>query len=147
MSLEPAPMRVSDADRERATDLLREHWTAGRLDGDELDARCAEALAARTDADLSYALRELPPPAPPPRPDTSAATTALILGLVGLVVFLFSMGFLAVLTLPISAVAWGMGRSARRQGLGPGATAGMVMGMAGTALSLLALAGCAVVLL
>jgi hypothetical protein len=140
-------LRVSDADRERATELLRDHWTAGRLDGDELDERCAEALAARTDTELALALRELPPPAPPPRPDTSAATIALILGLGGLTLFVFSVGFLAILTLPISATAWAIGRSAHRKGLGPSAKAGMVMGIAGTALSLAALAVALAVLL
>jgi hypothetical protein len=147
MSLQPAPIRVSDADRERATDLLREHWSAGRLDGDELDERCAAALAARTDVELSHALRELPASPPPPRPDTSAATTSLILGLTGLGLFFFSAGFLSVLTLAISGTAWWMGHGARRRGLGLAAKQGKVMGMAGTALSLLWLAGCAVVLL
>ena len=145
MSFQPAPIRVSDAERERATELLREHWIAGRLDEQELDARCAEAYAARTDADLAYAMRELPAPPPAPRPDTSAATTSLILGCVGLALFFFSVGFLSFLTLPLSATAWGMGRSARRQGLGPPATAGMWLGIAGTALGVLALGGCAAV--
>jgi hypothetical protein len=140
-------LRVSDADRDRATELLRDHWAAGRLDSDELDERCAEALAARTDTELALALRELPPPPAPPRPDTSAATTAVILGLAGLTLLVFSVGFLAVLALPISATAWAMGRSAYRRGLGPSAKAGMVMGMAGTVLSLLALAVALAVLL
>ena len=143
MDFQPAPVRVSDADRERATGLLREHWVAGRLDDEELDARCAEAYSARTDLELAHAMRELPAAPPPPRPDTSAATTALILGCVGVALFFFSVGVLSFLTLPLSATAWGMGRSARRQGLGPPAAAGMWLGVVGTVLGVLALGGCA----
>lgn len=66
-------MRVSDAERDRVLDALREHVAAGRLSMDEFDTRIAEALAARTDGELRHALRELPepiPPAPPPAKDS-----------------------------------------------------------------------------
>lgn len=148
MNYEPTPIRVSDADREHAAVLLREHWMAGRLDSQEFDDRCAEVYGARTDVELGRAMRELPMHSPPPQPmpDSSAATTALILGIIGLVLFAVSFGFLSMLTLPVSATAWGIGRSARRKGLPGPATAGVALGMIGTALSLLALGGCAVFL-
>jgi hypothetical protein len=143
MTYEPTPIRVSDADRERAAVLLREHWMAGRLDSVEFDERCAEVYGARTDFELGRAMRELPMVMPAPAPDSSAATTALILGIVGLVLFAVSFGFLSTLTLPVSATAWGIGRSARRRGVPGPAKTGMVLGMIGTALSLVALGGCA----
>ncbi len=135
MNLEP--VRIADADRDRAIELLQGHHAAGRLDSGELDDRCAEVLAARTDHDLGRAMRELPPPAPPARQDTSAATTSLILGLTGLTLWLFSVGALSIITLPISATAWAIGRGAQRRGL---STTGMWTGIAGTALSALGLA-------
>jgi len=139
--------RVSDADRDRAVLFLREHCSAGRLDSDEFDERVAEALSARTDDDLRHAVRELPALPAPPRPDTSAATTSLILGLVGAGLFVCSIGFFSLLTLPISGTAWVMGRKAHRRGLGPQARAGMILGIVVTVLSVLWLGGCSTVLL
>jgi hypothetical protein len=53
-------MRISDEDRDRAVDELRRHCVAGRLDMEEYGERVADALAARTLADLGHALRDLP---------------------------------------------------------------------------------------
>jgi hypothetical protein len=61
-----AAFRASDADRERAVDLLRGHAGAGRLTVEELDERCSRALAARTFGDLDALTVDLPPIAPPP---------------------------------------------------------------------------------
>jgi class 3 adenylate cyclase len=58
-------LRVSDADRDRVVNALREHVAAGRLSMDEFNTRIAEALAARTDGELRHALRELPDLAAP----------------------------------------------------------------------------------
>ncbi len=150
-------MRVSDADREQAAERLREHWLAGRLDSAELDERSTELWSARTDHELAYALRELPVPAPMQVPapvegsgSGSSTIASPILGAVGLALLLVSFGFLSMLVLPLSATAWGLGRSARRRPGGRGrdqATAGMVLGIVGTAVSMLFLTGCAVVLL
>lgn len=63
-------LRVSDAEREAAVTLLREHGAAGRLDVAELEQRVAGAYAAKTRADLGALLRDLPDaqlPAPRPR--------------------------------------------------------------------------------
>jgi DUF1707 SHOCT-like domain len=71
------PTRVSDADRERVAELLRDHAAAGRLDTQELEQRLERAYAARYGGDLQAVLAELPPtPAPrvrAPRPHVTAA--------------------------------------------------------------------------
>jgi len=69
----PAAMRVSDAEREDAAAELREHYAAGRLTAEELDERLDQAFAARTDADLTALMHDLPslrpgPQAVPPPP-------------------------------------------------------------------------------
>jgi hypothetical protein len=56
--------RVSDADRDRATALLCDHFAAGRLTAGELDERLAAALDARTAGDLRRVLADLPQTAP-----------------------------------------------------------------------------------
>ena len=71
-------IRTSDADRERVTARLRDHYAEGRLTRDELDERIAAALNARTFGDLRGVLADLPEPRPvapqrvplmtPPRP-------------------------------------------------------------------------------
>jgi Domain of unknown function (DUF1707) len=56
--------RVSDADRDRATVLLRDHFAAGRLSLGELRERLAAALDAKTAGDLRQVLADLPGTAP-----------------------------------------------------------------------------------
>ena len=56
--------RVSDADRDRAAALLRDHFAAGRLTRAELDDRLTVALRAATSGDLRRALTSLPEPTP-----------------------------------------------------------------------------------
>ncbi len=53
-------MRVSDADREQAADVLREAAGQGRISMDELDERLELAYAAKTYADLAAVTRDLP---------------------------------------------------------------------------------------
>jgi hypothetical protein len=59
-------IRTSDADRERVTARLREHFAEGRLTSEELDERVAAALSARTFGDLRRVMADLPEPAPAP---------------------------------------------------------------------------------
>ncbi len=143
---------VSDSEREQVASLLRQHWLAGRLSLEELDARLGAALSARNDGELFATLQGLPvswgPPArplPPPQSD-GAAVTSLVLGVMGLTLLFISFGLLSIVTLPLSATAWGLGRSARQRGQGR-AQAGEVLGIIGTILSALLLAGCAAVVL
>ena len=61
-------IRVSDADRDRVTTRLREHFGEGRLTHDELDERISAALNAKTAGDLRRVMADLPEPVPvPPR--------------------------------------------------------------------------------
>lgn len=53
-------MRVSDADRDRVTGRLREHFAEGRLSQDELDERVTAALHAKTFGELRPLTADLP---------------------------------------------------------------------------------------
>jgi len=55
-------IRVSDADRERVAERLREHFAQGRLSSEELDERIAAALGAKTFGDLRRIMTDLPEP-------------------------------------------------------------------------------------
>lgn len=55
-------IRVSDADRERVAERLREHFAQGRLSSDELDERITAALGAKTFGDLRRIMTDLPEP-------------------------------------------------------------------------------------
>jgi Flp pilus assembly protein TadB len=60
-------IRASDADRDRVTARLQEHFAAGRITRDELDERVAAVLRAKTFGELRPALADLPEPVPAPR--------------------------------------------------------------------------------
>ena len=53
-------VRVSDAEREHAAELLQTHHAEGRLTLDELTERVEEVYRARSASELEHALRELP---------------------------------------------------------------------------------------
>jgi hypothetical protein len=57
-------LRVGHRERERAVGLLGEHFSAGRLDVHEYDARCAKAAAAEFGTDLAPLFNDLPAPRP-----------------------------------------------------------------------------------
>ncbi|WP_428843674.1 DUF1707 and DUF4190 domain-containing protein [Streptomyces hirsutus] len=54
------PMLASHADRERTVDVLRAGYAEGRLDQQELERRVARAYQARTVADLTLLVADLP---------------------------------------------------------------------------------------
>lgn len=62
-------LRIGDAERERAVEMLQAAYAEGRIDHTELDLRVGGALAAVDRADLAHALRGLP------LPDTGASST------------------------------------------------------------------------
>lgn len=68
MSAEPPALRASDAERERAVELLRAHAGDGRLTLEELAQRIDTAYACRTRDELERVTADLPavPPAQPP---------------------------------------------------------------------------------
>ena len=59
-------IRASDADRDRVTARLQEHFAAGRLTREELDERVAAVLHAKTFGELRPPLADLPEPVPAP---------------------------------------------------------------------------------
>lgn len=59
----PAP-RIGDAERDQATEYLREHLAQGRLDQVEFDERMTAALSARTQPDIDRLFTDLPAPRP-----------------------------------------------------------------------------------
>lgn len=64
-------LRVGDAERNEAADLLAKHHTDGRLDEAEYNERLAKAQAAKTRSDFAGLFTDLPdlPGADTPRPD------------------------------------------------------------------------------
>lgn len=57
-------IRVSDADRERVTTRLRDHYAEGRLSAEEMEERITAALSAKTAGDLRRVMADLPEPEP-----------------------------------------------------------------------------------
>jgi hypothetical protein len=60
---EPLELRISDAERERVAERLRDAAGEGRLTVEELDERVELAYAARTGGDLAPLTADLPEPA------------------------------------------------------------------------------------
>ena len=56
--------RIGDAEREKAVSALGEHYAAGRIDRQELDARLDAAYRATTVSELVALFADLPDPAP-----------------------------------------------------------------------------------
>ena len=73
---DPSLLRVSDADRHKVADILRDAAGEGRLDIDELDERLEATYAAKTYADLVPITADLPATAPgaAPQPRPAAST-------------------------------------------------------------------------
>ena len=59
---DPSRMRVSDADRHRVADILRDAAAEGRIDIEELDERLESTYAAKTYGDLVPITSDLPVP-------------------------------------------------------------------------------------
>src|SRR5262249_18137538 len=59
-SHEPAEMRASDQERDKAATQLGEHAAVGRLTLDELEERVSRALVAKTRGELEALTRDLP---------------------------------------------------------------------------------------
>ena len=88
---------IGDAERASATAELREHYEAGRLTLPEFEGRVDTVHAARTQADLREALRQLPSkglPSLSPRDKRwrSLAVQYVVVNLVAILVWAFSDG-------------------------------------------------------
>lgn len=70
---DPGQLRISDADRHKVAELLREAAGEGRLDLDELDERLEAAYAAKTYSDLVPITADLPAHPPQAQPPVPAA--------------------------------------------------------------------------
>ncbi|RCK68069.1 DUF1707 domain-containing protein [Desertihabitans brevis] len=113
----PAPprivpvLRVGDAERTRTCEVLSSHYSAGRLEPDELEDRLAAAMAARTQADLARLLADLPrldaptPQPPAGRPAQPASGVTVVAGMV-LAASLFVCLMMIFVAMAI-APAWG----------------------------------------
>lgn len=64
MTTESPRQRLSDAERDDAVSMLREHFEAGRLEASEFSDRMGTALAARFATDLAPLFADLPDPRP-----------------------------------------------------------------------------------
>ena len=143
--LDVSMLLVSDQDREHTVGLLRGHWLTGRLTADEFEQRVGEAWAARCSDDLWRALRWLPVERPPVQKRGSGAA-ALILSGLGFCIMFFTLGLGFALALPLFVAGWLAGREARRfppGGASGAAVAGELLGVIGTGVCLLYVAGCA----
>jgi hypothetical protein len=139
---------VSDQDREHTVGLLRGHWLTGRLTAEEFEQRVGEAWAARCSDDLWRALRWLPVQGAPVLKRGSGAA-ALILSGIGFCIMFFTLGLGFPLALPLFVAGWLAGREARRtvpNGASGAAVAGELLGVIGTVVCLLYVAGCAALL-
>ena len=74
---DPSLMRISDADRQRVADVLRDAAGEGRIDLDELDERLELTWGARTYADLVPITADLalPPHGPTQQPHAQPVST------------------------------------------------------------------------
>jgi len=79
------PIRIGDAERDRAIASLGDHFAAGRLTAEEFDQRTDQALQARFNSDLDPLFVDLPrtvEPAVEPnsnrRPDLHLAWSAML---------------------------------------------------------------------
>ena len=115
-------IRASDADRDRVTARLQEHFAAGRLSRDELDERVAAVLRAKTFGELRPVLADLPEPVPTPRAAPAAVAgrsgrpwparrhrprlAPLVLLLLVTAVLVSSGGWLALALLKVVLICW-----------------------------------------
>lgn len=132
-------IRAADADRDRVVEFLKVAYTEGRLSKDEYDGRVANALSARTYADLDRVTADLPVPAAAPVPP-AAKTNGLAIASFACGLAQFGFGPLAT----IPAIVFGhMARhQIRRTGeRGAGlALAGLMLGWAAVVLGIILLA-------
>jgi hypothetical protein len=77
--IKAGPVRIGDAERDRAIAALGDHFAAGRLSREELDERVEAAMQARFDHDLNPLFADLPEPEPEPEQFVGASRRAAVL--------------------------------------------------------------------
>jgi Domain of unknown function (DUF4190)/Domain of unknown function (DUF1707) len=146
-------MLAAAADRERTIDVLKAAYGEGRLTKEEFDARSARVLAARTYADLSAIVADLPigpsgpvvpyhvgyyPPVVPASPTNGLAIASMICGIAEIP----TLGMAAIPAVILGHLARGQIKQTGERGDGM-AVAGLVLGylaIAGWLLIFLAIA-------
>lgn len=136
-------MLCAATDRERTIDVLKAAFGEGRLSKEEFDSRCGRVLAARTYADLSAIVADLPagpagpvmpyptgfyPPMMPAQPTSGLAIGAMICGIAEI----FTLGFAAIPAVILGHLARAQIRQTGERGDGM-AIAGLVLGYLGIA--------------
>ncbi len=119
-----AAMRASDVDRDRAAEVLKSGFAAGRLTKDEYDDHLHWVYTARTYGDLVHVTRQLPgggmalfrAPAPVVTGTSSLAVAALVCGAAEFVTF----GLTAIPAVILGHMARGQIRRTGEHGSGPG---------------------------
>lgn len=138
-----ASMRASDVDRDRAAEVLKTGFAAGRLTKDEYDEHLHWVYTARTHGDLAQVTSQLPgggmalfmPSAPVVRGTNSLAVAALVCG----VAEFFTLGLTAIPAVILGHMARGRIRRSGEQGSGL-ALAGLILGYAAIIVFVLAIA-------
>ncbi|MGD0558977.1 MAG: DUF1707 domain-containing protein [Streptosporangiaceae bacterium] len=95
-------LRIGDEERDAAASQLREHFTAGRLTFDEFLERLDSALTAKTQAQISRLMADLPrlhTPAPRPKPAREGQNTMARYGAVVMLAVLVLLWMFAVMLL------------------------------------------------
>lgn len=142
----PGRMRASDADRERAAEVLQAGFAEGRLDKDEYDSLLGQVYTAKTHADLATLTSQLPgggaglfaPPAHYPAAGGQTNSLAVASLVCGIAQFLVPVLPASILAIVFGHVARGQIRRTGEKGDGL-ARAGLVLGWAEVVLAVLAL--------
>jgi uncharacterized membrane protein len=134
----PGGMRASDADRERAVDVLKAAFAEGRIPKDEYDARVHHAYSVPTRADLEQVTAQLPGGGPglygpPAAPRTNSLAVASLACGAGQLILGPLSGIPAIV---LGHVARGQIRRTGEDGAGL-ALAGLLLGWAGLALTII----------
>jgi Domain of unknown function (DUF1707)/Domain of unknown function (DUF4190) len=133
-------LRASDADRDRAAELLGAAYGEGRLTKDEYDGRLEDAFSARTYADLDQIVADLPAAhAAEVTPVPVAKTNGLAMASLACGLAQFMFGPLATIpAIVFGHMALHQIRRSGEQGAGL-AIAGLILGWAAVALAILLL--------
>ena len=106
------PLRIGDAERDRAISTLSDHFAAGRLSREELDERVDQAMQARFDADLRPLFADLPRPEPTaaarPAPAYPPALAMALATLYCLIPLLLILGLIAAAMTGAPWIIWGL---------------------------------------
>lgn len=132
-----AGMLAATADRERTVDVLKAAFIEGRMSQEEFDARSAQVMSARTYADLSAIIADLPvgpagaiapylpyfPQAAPVPPTSGLAIGSLVCGIAEI----FTLGLAAIPAVILGHLARAQIRQTGERGDGM-AVAGLILG-------------------